>query len=78
MFKLFENFSKKPLQLHQIIKSCDMTAIEWNTECHTVKYIVVHEDYIVCYTGYNFYNELHYTVLQSKLLYGIESNYKVL
>ena len=55
-----------------------MTVIEWNTECHTVKYIVEHEDYIVCYTGYNFYNELHYTVLQSKLLYSIESNYKVL
>ena len=64
MFKLFENFSKKPLQLHQIIKSCDMTAIEWYTEYHTRNYIVVYEDSIFYYTGYNFYDELYYTVLQ--------------
>ena len=48
-----------------------MTIIEWITECHTVMcenyivlssmadYIVVkHGNYIVCYAGYKFYNEL--------------------
>ena len=41
-----------------------MTAIEWYTEYHTRNYIVVYEDSIFYYTGYNFYDELYYTVLQ--------------